>query len=450
LVLFVIIGAGLLVQRKTLQRSEDSGGVSWDAAEEQRAVPPQLMSVPGIRIARYAFIAIGLIALAIFPFVASTRTIVLSGVIALNAIVGLSVLVLTGWAGQVSLGQVGFAGIGAVIGAAISATIGWPFWIAVPLAAALTAGFAVLIGIPALRIKGLFLLVSTFAFAIVVSAVLFNDRYFGWAIPDAVERPSLFLLDFEDERSMYFLCVAALIAAIVVVLNLRRSRPGRILIAVRENDTNLQAFGVSAFRAKLVAFAVSGALAGFSGAIFVHLQRGISADSFLPQRSVDLFLYAVVGGITSIGGVVMGTAAFSSLNFFFGANVIIQFFGASMLTLILLYAEPGGLIAVVNNVRDSVLRIVAQRRQMIVPSLFADVDPEALHARLVPLAARIPGAGLAALGPRIRFSLASELYAGSGERFLDKLKPKKQSDEAALYAAAATAAEEAAEGSNQP
>lgn len=445
LILFLVIAGGMLLQRKTLQRSEESGGVSWEAAEEQRAIPRELLAVGGIRAARWAMVAIGLIALGLLPFIASTRTVVLAGVIALNAIVGLSILVLTGWAGQVSLGQVAFAGIGGIIGASLTSTAGLSFWLAVPITAALVAGFAVLIGIPALRIKGLFLLVSTFAFAIAVSAVLFNDRYFGWAIPDSVERPTLFLFDFEDERSMYFLCVGALIIATVGVLNLRRSRPGRILIAVRENDANLQSFGVSAFKAKLTAFAVSGALAGFSGAIFVHLQRGISADSFLPQRSVDLFLYAVVGGITSIGGVVMGTATFATLTFFMGSNIIVQVFGAPMLTLLLLYAEPGGLIAIFNRARDSILRIVAQRRQLIVPSLFADIDPDALRSRLIPLSPPIAGGGLEALGPEGRFALASELYAGRGVRFMDKMKPKKKSAEASLLEAAASAAEEAEE-----
>src|SRR5205823_2950704 len=150
--------------------------------------------------------------------------------------------------------------------------------------------------------------------------VLFNDRYFGWLLPNHVQRPTLLVLDFNDEKSMYFLCVASLALAIVVVTNLRRSRTGRMLIAVRENDANLQTFAISAFRARLVAFAVSGGLAGFAGMLLVHLTRGSAAASFDPSHSVELFLLAVLGGVSSIPGVVLGALVFNVKNFFLSSN----------------------------------------------------------------------------------------------------------------------------------
>ena len=110
-------------------------------------------------------------------------------------------MVLTGWAGQVSLGQFAFVAVGAVVAGALTARVGLSFWLAVPLAAAFTAAFAVAVGLPALRIRGLFLAVTTFAFAVAVRSLLFEPRYFAWLLPGAVERPTLFFFDFGDERS---------------------------------------------------------------------------------------------------------------------------------------------------------------------------------------------------------------------------------------------------------
>jgi branched-chain amino acid transport system permease protein len=409
--LFLIIAVGLLVQRSGSERSEEGGGQTWEATQEERPVPRELASLPSLRAARYVAIAVGLVLVVGYPFLVSPGATVLGGVIALNAIVALSVVVLTGWAGQVSLGQFAFAAVGAVVGGALTAKVGVPFWFAVPIAAGVTGGFAALVGIPALRIKGLFLAITTFAFAVAVGSVLFNRRYFGWLLPTVVERPSLVVIDFEDERSMYYLCVAALVASAVVVTNLRRSRFGRILIAVRDNQANVQAFGARAVRAKLAAFALSGALAGFAGAIFAHQQRGLSGASFLPQRSVDLFLLAVLGGITSVTGALLGSAYFNASTYFFPGNIIFDSL-QPFAVLMLLFIAPGGLVSLVNKVRDAVLRIVAQRRHLVVPSLFADRDPYDLEAQLVPLGPDDDDDGLALLPPDVRFDLPSTLYGG--------------------------------------
>jgi branched-chain amino acid transport system permease protein len=445
--LFGIIAVGLLVQRRSILRSEDGGGVTWDATAEQRPIPREMAGIGGIRASRIVGIVLGLAALVLYPFVVSTGPIVLGGVIALNGILALSVLVLTGWAGQVSLGQFSLAAIGGVVGGALTAKAGVPFWFAVPIATATAAAFAVLIGLPALRIKGLFLAVSTFGLAIAVSGTLFNRRYFGWLLPEQVSRPTAFLVDFEDERSMYFLCVAALVLSIVFVINLRRSRIGRVLIAVRENDANLQTLGISAIRAKLLAFGISGALAGFAGAIFVHLERGIAGASFAPQRSVDLFLLAVLGGVSSISGVLLGSLYYNATNYFLTTNFIFAIL-QPFAVLVLLYVEPRGLIGLLNRVRDGILRIVAQRRQLIVPSLFADMDPESLERRLIPLAEPIPGSGLSALRSE-RFALRSGIYAGLGRagRQVARTGPSR---EAALIGAAVEASAGRVEDAEQP
>jgi branched-chain amino acid transport system permease protein len=436
--LLVLIGAALLLQRRGEMRGEETSEQTWEATREQRAVPKELRYLAPVRTARYGLWALGLALLLAYPFLVSTGPTVLGGNIAINAMIAVSVVVLTGWAGQVSLGQFGFAAVGSVVGGAVASRAGLPFWVAVPAGSVVAGAVALLVGLPALRIKGLFLGVVTFGFAIAVRGALFNDRYFGWLLPSDVKRPSVLFLDFDDERSMYFLCVAALLIVVVIVANLRRSRFGRVVVALRENETNQQSFGVTAVRVKLLAFTVSGMIAGFAGALLAFQQRGISADSFVAQRSIDVFLLAVVGGVTAIPGALIGSALFNAQEYFLTGNPIYSAL-QPFVVVMLLYAEPAGLIALINRVRDGVLRIIAQRRQLVVPSLFADYDPAVLEKRLIPLAAPLAQGGLNALPVNTRFALASELYVGTGVRDIDKLAPAVDTEEAAAIGAAAEA-----------
>ncbi len=408
---FVILVVGLLLQRKSISRTE-AASVGWAATEEQRPIPKVLASLSIVRRARYGVYASALLAVTALPFVGSTAAVSLGGVVALTAVVVVSIVVLTGWGGQVSLGQWAFAAVGAAVGGALTATAGLSFWLAVPVAAAVSGAVAVAVGLPALRIKGLFLLVVTMSFAFAVESALFQDRYFGWLLPDKpIERPTFFFFDFVDETSMYFLCVVTLVLAVVVVGNLRRSRTGRILIALRENEANVQSFGVPILRTKLIAFAISGALSGMAGAVYVHHQQGLNAQSFTAQKSVDSFVTAVFGGVGSATGALLGSSYFALVAYFF-SNALFLALVVSGGALYLLVAFPGGLISVVNAARDSVLRVVAQRRQIVVPSLFADLDADALERRLIPLAEPDPGAGLGALTADQRFALKSTLYNG--------------------------------------
>jgi branched-chain amino acid transport system permease protein len=437
--LFAVVAVGLLLQQRKVMRGGDEVASAWQASEEQRPVPKELLAVPGVRIARRALVGLGLLGVVVYPFVTSTGQTNLGGVIALNAIVAVSLVVLTGWAGQVSLGQFGFVAIGAVVAGALTSRLGLSFWLALPVAVGFTAAFAVAVGIPALRIRGLFLAVTTFAFAVAVNSVLFNDRYFGWLLPESVERPSLFFFDFDDERSMYFLCVAALVVSIVAVVNVRRSRFGRVLIAIRESEANAAAFGVSAARLKLAAFAFAGALCGFAGGVFAHQQRGLNENSFSAAASVDVFVLAVLGGIGSVNGALLGSAWINLSNYLVRSPLFAGFLGSGG-TLLLLYVAPGGLVSLLAQVRDAVLRIVAQRRQLVVPSLFADYDPDALARRLIPLAEPAARSGLGALPTGARFSLRSDLYRGRASSVVDQAGPVDR--DAAAFGAAARAAQE--------
>ncbi|MEO7804907.1 MAG: ABC transporter permease [Actinomycetota bacterium] len=438
---FIAILVALLIQREKLQRSEASEASSWKATAEQRPIPKEMLEVSGVRNWKYAVVTIGLLFLLGFPWIVATRQVNLGGYVLIVAIVCLSLVVLTGWAGQVSLGQFSFVAIGAILGGAISTR--FSFWLAIPVVPVLTAGFAVLIGLPALRIKGLFLGITTFALAFAVQAVLFKKEYFGWLLPESVERPKFLLLNFEDERSMYYLILTSVVLVVVMLAIMRRSRPGRVLISIRENETNVQSFGVNLLRTKLAAFALSGFICGFAGVLLAHHQRAVQASSFDPSLSLDVFLYTVVGGVGSVAGALLG-AAYFALNQFLPTTNPLSFIVGRVGVLLLLYVAPGGLASLVFGLRDGMLRIVAQRRQMIVPSLFADFDPLAMARRLIPIAEPIPSQGLNALPHHQRYKAASELYGMRG-RTIESKKLNSDADAFGSAAKSITAAEEKAE-----
>ena len=446
--LFLIVAVSLLVLAGRRRRSESGEGLSFSATEEPRPIPKELAGVPLVRWTRLSLIGLGLVILLVYPFVVSTGAQVLAGVVALNTIAVLSLVILTGWAGQVSLGQYAFVTIGAVIGGGLSGKVGIPggFFVSVPLATLLTAGIATVIGIPALRIRGLYLLVATIAFALAVQTNIFNADYFGWILPESVTRPEVFFLNFEDERSMYFLCVAALTLAIAVLTNLRKSRVGRVLIAARENEPGIQSFGIGLFRTKLLAFAISGGMAGFAGAVLSHHQRGVSSDTFPLIANVETFVQAIFGGVGSPAGALLGSAFFRVAEDLIGSALILGLLTGG-LPIMLLFVAPGGLISLINQARDSMLRIVAQRRQIVVPSLFADYDPEALEHQLIPLGEPQTGQGLAALPVDDRWQLESGMYAGKGVRVRDLGRAAKETADSAALSGAAKAVVELEEAS---
>jgi branched-chain amino acid transport system permease protein len=403
-VLLVLVLASLFLQREQMQRSEqEEETTSWEASEEIRPTPREMLTVGSLRAGRWVLLGLGLLSvLAIFPLAARTAQLQTAGFVAISGIVILSLVVLTGWANQVSLGQFALVGIAAMAAGYLTRKAGVSFWLVLFLVPLLMIPFSMLLGLPALRVKGLYLAVVTGVFAYVVQRVMFNENYFEGIIPDRVDRPILFFFDFQDERSMYFLSVALLILCLLLVTSMRRTRTGRVLIALRENESNVQSFGINLVRARLLAFGVSGFLCGIAGVLMAHHQRAVSADTFNVDQSLMVFLTAVVGGISSVSGALLGSG-FLAITTLFPSNPIVQFFAQGGAVLVILYVAPGGLAGLLYSVRDSILRVVAQRRQMIVPSLFADFDPRQHFRRLAPLAEPIPNAGLAVVPVSKRF-----------------------------------------------
>jgi branched-chain amino acid transport system permease protein len=201
----------------------------------------------------------------------------LAAAIVIFGIIGVSLVVLTGWAGQVSLGQVAFVGIGAAVSGAVTARLGWDLSLGLLVAGLTGAVVAMVVGLPAIRRRGLTLAVTSLAFALMTSEYLLNQTFFGpgttldWLPSSRIARPALFgVIDIGTDTRFYYLCLVGLALAIALAYGVRRSRTGRAIIAVRENERAAEAFGISARRLTLFALAFSGFLAAFAGALFVY------------------------------------------------------------------------------------------------------------------------------------------------------------------------------------
>jgi branched-chain amino acid transport system permease protein len=411
--LFGIIAVGLLLQRRNSGRTEEADSSSWEATKEIRPIPKELAVVPEVGRTRRALIAVLAVVILVVPFTVSSPQANLFALIFIEGMIGLSIVVLTGWSGTISLGQFALVAIAAVAAGNLTTNHGISFWVALPLVAAFTGGLAMVLGIPALRIRGPFLAVTTLAMALAAERLLFRGPLFRHVIPDHVDRPRLLFISLASERNYYFLCLAMLVLSILVVRGLRHSRTGRVLIAARENEAGVEAFGVSLVRTRLAAFGVSGILAGMAGVLYAHHQRSITPDAFAASASVDMFVMAMIGGIGTTSGAVLGATYIGIVHFTIRSEVVRNLATNGGLLALLLLA-PGGLAQLMTQARDSLLRIVALRRNIPVPSLFEDADIDAIVNRRAPLVARIPFRGLEVI-PR-RYTRPSALHGRPTER----------------------------------
>ncbi len=257
-------------------------------------------------------------------------------------------------------------------------------FVALVVAGLAGAAVAVLIGLPALRVQGLFLAVVTLAFAATVQFLVLDPKYFGWLLPKnegQVLRPYLYgRVDVQGDVAFYYVCLVVLVLALVSARSLRRSRSGRAFISVRDNVRAAQSYGMSSSGSRLTAFALSGFLAAVAGALLAYQTGSVDASGFPLGLSVDVFIFAVIGGLSTPVGAVMGAVYFEGLKYF-GAKIsfplvghvkILADLGNGAGVLLLLAVLPGGLAEAVYGLRDRLLRAVADRHQILVPSLIAD------------------------------------------------------------------------------
>jgi branched-chain amino acid transport system permease protein len=220
---------------------------------------------------------------------------------------GLSLMVLAGYTGLVSLGHAAFLGVGAYTHVYFVQDLGWPWPAAVGAAVLVTTAVGVLVGVPALRMTGVYLTIATLAFALILQEVFARwDAVTGGLKGKPVEKPVILGISFATDVRFYFLCLVVLALALWFTANLLRSPTGRAWVAIRDSEIAAQSMGVSLAIYKTKAFAFSAALMGMAGALFAHKVGFLAPDIFSVLLSIQFLLMVVVGGLGSLHGAVFG------------------------------------------------------------------------------------------------------------------------------------------------
>ena len=215
-------------------------------------------------------------------------------------------MLLAGFTGLFSLGHAAFLGVGAYTQAVLT-NAGLPFPLAMVFAAGLSAAVGFVVGLPALRVKGIYLGMATLSFGFIVEEVLARwESVTGGNAGIHIKKPDMFGWTLDSGESFYFLCLMVTVLATLGILNLLRSPTGRAFVAIRDSEISAQSMGIHLAHYKTLSFALSAALAGVAGALYGHKMQFISPDQFNILQSIDLLLMIVIGGAGSVHGAFLG------------------------------------------------------------------------------------------------------------------------------------------------
>jgi branched-chain amino acid transport system permease protein len=366
---FVAIVAGLAISYWGRRGRVEPEQAEYSDVRYPKPIPTPMQLLAEVKVGR-PLLVVTVAAAALFVPLSFTRAgLSLASFIVIYVLISASLVVVSGWAGQVSLGQFAFVGIGASIAGVMvadaSANLVWA------MLASLAAGglIALLLGLPALRLPGFLLGAATLGFAVPVSTWLLNADNFPGLTPTVVPRP-VFLgrFDLSSERTFYVFCAVVALLVLLGLRNLAAGRWGRAVAAVRENPEAAASYGIPPYAVKLGAFAFSGALAGLAGALYVVASRGMQFGGFSPEESLVVFTMAVFGGLGSLAGAVIGAAYVESILYYVSGAW--QLFATGAGLLIVLLAMPEGLGWLFYRARDATLGLVRRARGLSLEEMY--------------------------------------------------------------------------------
>jgi ABC-type branched-subunit amino acid transport system ATPase component/ABC-type branched-subunit amino acid transport system permease subunit len=327
LVMFVLILLVVFVRGRSIAAAF---GVSTTVVDDQGPlrIPRVLESHALVRsrlvVLSLAGIFVGALA-PLLPYLKTNPHRFLLVMILVYAMVSVSLTILVGWGGQVSLGQLAVVGAGAYMAARMI-----PHGLTVPVVLLLSgfvgAGFMLIVGLPALRIRGLTLAVTTLGLAVIAPAWVFRQTFIGskQSFGLLVEQPPRLAAGLGRPTSMlalYYVALAALGLTVVATHGLRRSRVGRLFVAIRDNERASEAFGIAPATVKLAMLAVSGMIAGSAGGIHAVAWRSVTTNQFSPVLSLSVLAVPVIGGLGSLAGAIIGAVALYAPTFFLAPHL---------------------------------------------------------------------------------------------------------------------------------
>jgi branched-chain amino acid transport system permease protein len=332
------------------------------------------MALYRVPLARYTMAVIVALAFAVFPLLASDYVLNLANLVGIACLGAIGLNILVGYTGQISLGHAAFMSVGAYTAAVLTTRYAVPWWVAMPAGGCMAAALGAVIGIPSLRIKGLYLAISTLAAQLIIEWIINHATWISGGAQASiyVDKPSLFGLELKSNLSMYYFILVVLTIGIAFALNLFRTHIGRAFIAVRDRDIAAEIIGINIFRTKLTAFAVSSFYAGITGVLYTYYYGVANYEAFTLTISVEYLAMIIIGGLGSVLGSIfgaifitllpivldltlrqvgMGMLGFQSTDVVaVGASLQLMLFGG--LIMFFLVVEPDGLNRLWNNIKN--------------------------------------------------------------------------------------------------
>ena len=329
------------------------------------------MALYPLPIARWTVGVLAVLFFAVLPLTLHEYYLSIVNLIAIAVVGALGLNILVGYTGQISIGHGAFMSVGAYTAANLAVRLDCPFWLAVPLGGLMAALVGAVVGVPSLRIKGLYLAIATLAGQLIIEWTINHVTWISGGAQASIQvpRPRLGGLVISSQRGMYFLLMVVVALAVIGAMNLVRSRIGRAFVAIRDHDIAAELIGIDIFRYKLLAFAISSFYAGVTGVLYTYYLGVANYEQFQLVTSIDYLAMIIIGGLGSILGSIFGAIFITLLpilirylmeafgGLFFSTQVVLNLipnlrlilFGALIIGF--LVVEPEGLNRLWRNIR---------------------------------------------------------------------------------------------------
>lgn len=335
-----------------------SGYFRTDYAQEQRLLQTRLERVSALVFA---------VALVGFPFVATPFQIDLASQVFLASVGALSLMLLTGYAGQISLGHAGLLAAGAFTAGILFKEFNAPFWVTLPASALVGGVLGIIFGLPSLRLRGLYLAVSTLALHFVV--VYIGGEYEtkrGFSTGIVIDPPSIAGFEIISPLLWYFILLVAAASTLLICINLLRSRTGRAWRAINSHETVAEALGISIAGYKLLAFVISSAITAAAGALFAYYRGFVSIEAFSLFLTIQYVAMIIIGGMGSLLGAILGASfvtvfpyviegalgALPGSDRYAGVLFAVNYAAFGLVMILFLVFEPLGLVGIWRRIQN--------------------------------------------------------------------------------------------------